>query len=252
MHKYIVLLLMTCLVASSLLVILPASLAQTKPTKPTLTIQQETEGIYLKIKNQPFTPYTNSNGYEINLYYQYRFKSIHASADTPSNWQTSQIELVQSNSEHIMIPLSGWDMWNNTDFQVRLLIGTFTVRTPAFGYSDPAFEGVTSDWSSTQTLKIYWPNSSSTSTPPRSNNPNPSSPNQHDDDNLGLFGLASWAGVAVVVLLSVVVILLAIIAVSCVVRQTHEKLTDVCAAFNYSRCSLNKSAIYCNVVCSFS
>jgi hypothetical protein len=214
MRKYIISVLVVALALSSLLAVLPISLAQTKPATPTFAIQQETDGIYLKIRNQSFTPYTNSSGYEINLYYQYRFKSIYASADTPSNWQTSQIELMKSSAEYITIPLSGWDMWNNTDFQVRLLIGTFTVRIPAFGFSDPAFEGVTSDWSSTQTLKFYWPISSTPTSTSPSNNPTPSTLDQPNTDNHGLFGLALWIGIALVVLFSVIAVLLAVIAVT--------------------------------------
>jgi len=218
MRKCVVLLLVAVLVVSSLLMILPVSLAQTKPAKPTFTIEypDEYDQYYLKIKNQPFTPYTN-NGATVNLYYQARYKDPHGDEWGFINYSPSEYVKQIESQEHSIITIGARD-GQEIDVQVRALVGTVTwVPHYISIYGHWEFEGVESDWSNTQTVPLNQPTSSPTSSFPVNTSPtkpNPSTPNQSNIENPGLFGFASWVGVALVVLLSVVVVLLVIIAVA--------------------------------------
>jgi hypothetical protein len=219
MRKCTVLVLVTVLVASSLMVVLPASLAQTKPATPTFTIEYPDEYAqhYLKIKNQPFAPYT-SNGATVNLYYQARYKVPNGDEWWFINYAPSEYVLQTDSQDYSIITIGQRD-GHQIDVQVRALVGTITYVPSHLGimYGYWEFKGVESDWSSTQTVTLNPPTSlpaspSSSNTPYPSATQNPSSPNQPNTDSPSLFGLASWIGIALVILLCVVVVLLAIIA----------------------------------------
>jgi hypothetical protein len=238
---------------SSLLAILPASLALSKPSTPTFTIIEisspydippiytinpytgenklysagvhvENKTTYIKIKNQPFTQDPDNN---LSLYYQLRFKGHYLPDEDYYSWQTADFPdylIAQSDSEYTFMPFNyAFQMGDQVDIQVRAVIGGYYIHN-MYGFNNPQFSGDSySDWSRTQTLTIGSPPSStvlpSTSNPtnlPQNTLPsniNPSTPNQPNTDKPDLFGLVSWVGVALVVLFSAIVVLLAIIVV---------------------------------------
>jgi hypothetical protein len=116
------------------------------------------------------------------------------------------------------------------EFRVKAEIGCLKIYTNTDGYmivgSDFVLDA-SSGWSSIQTVAatdepwslspsqtVTSPPSPHPSSPSPVNDPKSSTPNYPNIDNSGLFGLASWVSVAVVVLLFAVVVLLAIIAVA--------------------------------------
>ncbi|MCL1969867.1 MAG: hypothetical protein FWF66_00095 [Candidatus Bathyarchaeota archaeon] len=213
---------------SSLLVILPTSLAQIKPDIPTFTIEYPDEygQSYLRIKNQPFTPYTNNDGNAVNLYYQARYKDPHGDEWWFINYSPSEYVKQIESQEYSIITIGMRDGQAIT-VQVRALVGTVTwVPHDISIYGYYKFEGVEGDWSNTQTVPLNGSASSPTAslpvTPPVNTfpantpptNTKPLTPNPSNIDNSNLFGSTSWVGVTVVMLLSVVVMLLAIIAMA--------------------------------------
>ena len=122
----------------------------------------ENKSIEITIKNQPFTPYTHEDGYEINLYYNVRCKG-HFGDD--SDWKElysrykdpSSGNPVKSSSEYTVLSLSAdYPDDSQVDFQVEAIVGHY--------YDELAGRPVlplyvllvdeTSGWSSTQTLTI--------------------------------------------------------------------------------------------------
>lgn len=126
--------------------------------------------IEIKIKNQPFTPYTNSNGEEIKFYYNVRTKG-HYTDDWGMwgvVWHPEQMQ-TQSNSEYTVILFlseNGHEFSLNPaprmleispdgqiDIQVKALVGIPYEGSLLVGIPD-SFWGKESDWSTTQTLTI--------------------------------------------------------------------------------------------------
>ena len=126
--------------------------------------------VELSISNQPFQPYTDSEGNVIDLYYEIRWKP-HDS----QSWQNllPDYARLSQNKEFYLtaIPIgfkgnpdpSDWNIDildyipnNQYDFQVRALIGYYTAQNQ--------FVGQTSDWANTQTFTV--PNDNSTSPTP--------------------------------------------------------------------------------------
>ena len=116
-----------------------------------------------------------------------------------------------------MLPLNKEMLqYGQIDIQVRALIGTVTyIPKYVYGFAHYEFDGVEGDWSRTLTVTVDQPTSTPTSSLPSTvsqNNSNPSTSNQLDFKN-SLFGLASWIGIALVILFSAIVVLLIIIVV---------------------------------------
>jgi hypothetical protein len=150
----------------------------------------------LKIKNQPFTPYNNSDGVYISLYYNLRYKGHYETNWTyyPFNpdgisskiyggWDmTYLIPYTASNTEYTTIT-SGLDKlgipnYGQVDFQVQAQIGyiqdtgdAFAARVWGIHYN---FTGETSDWSNTQTVTISA--TSASSNPTSTMSPTPTVP----------------------------------------------------------------------------
>jgi hypothetical protein len=128
--------------------------------------------IEVKIKNQPFTPFTDSDGREIKFYYNIRYKGHY------EEWG-SEFEVIynigqmptQSNSEYTVISYNSEGTYSfhlapvsrmltvspngEVDFQVKALVGyTYEAVTTGFPPHAWFFEGEESGWSNTQTLKI--------------------------------------------------------------------------------------------------
>ncbi len=157
--------------------------------------------IEFTIKNQPFTPYNDSNGNFIGLYYSFRAKGhdgndwiLHPFAQTGQNtWQSTY-----TNSEYyqnvsstypasngvytdIIIGLDFFSLQNVTignlvDFQVIALAGHVNLITSGplarQGYYN--FTGQSSDWSNTQTITIA--NQTTSTSTPTLTSPSPTVP----------------------------------------------------------------------------
>jgi hypothetical protein len=179
------------------------------------------QNIELKIKNQPFTPYTETGGQNIDFYYNIRIKG-HFTGDwielyNPSDGfppQSSGSEYTEFSyiwggdantmmgSKSISLPAGA-----QVDFQVEAMVG-YTSRSGEPPWFPWTFYGETSGWSSTQTLTIVEfptpspePTPSSEPTPTDSNTSPTSSPNQEPvltQEQLVIFGLAVTVAVLAV------------------------------------------------------
>jgi len=165
----------------------------TPPTTPTYTIDPftgeqkqltsgspshhiENKSIEITVENQPFAPYTDSNGNHIGYYYDIRFKGHYGTdwtydpfkPDGTSTYSYGGYDMTSvepykaSTSEHTIITYflgkSGIPNYGEVDLAVQAQIGyiqqngnEFERRVYGVTYS---FIGVSSDWSSTQTVTI--------------------------------------------------------------------------------------------------
>jgi hypothetical protein len=223
MRKCTVLLFITCLVASSLLVVLPASLAQTtKPSTPIFTIEYpaiievHSGGLYLNITNQPFTPYTD-DGSEINLYYE---AQIRKQGWVDTSWTpviNTRPYIEQSDTQYTIIDLP---ISQNLDVRVRALLGT-VIHNP--NNPDAAFtawyefKGVENDWSDIQVVTINWPTSAPSNTSPA--NTDTPMPSQLES---GFDGKVKWTiggFVLLTVIMFVVLVVMVIVMVILLLRK---------------------------------
>jgi hypothetical protein len=144
----------------------------------------ENKSIEITIKNQPFTPYTDTHGYEINLYYNVRSKG-HFGDDW--DWKelyshykgSSSANPVQSSSEYTVLSLSAdYPDDAQVDFQVEAIVGHYYDELagrpilPLYVLSVDQPSG----WSSTQTITIgedqtSTPSPATTPTSPPSSTP---------------------------------------------------------------------------------
>jgi hypothetical protein len=141
--------------------------------------------IELIIKNQAFTPYKNSNGTTVNLYYIVDWKG-----HFENDWRTSLPHYLASDSDYtvltfgVNIPdyanynsdkLGNFPIESQLDFQVKALIGYYTkITVPMFPNDETSplttkdmFHGEISNLSNIQTVTI--PDTSSSASP----NPTP-------------------------------------------------------------------------------
>jgi hypothetical protein len=146
----------------------------------------DNQTIIFKIKNQPFTPYTDPSGNYIGLYYNFRAKghygdnwrlypfsnepsNLYPSTNAQSVWRYSDTfssyspEFPASNSEYtevairpISFDLYGAAIGRECDFQVQAMIGHIDPITtgPIAGDGYYSFTGQFSDWSNTQTIYL--------------------------------------------------------------------------------------------------
>jgi hypothetical protein len=149
----------------------PASI--TKPSVPEFTVELVDEGyqvtlrtIELRISNQPFSPYTDSDGHNIDFYYNIRLKE-HNKANWTEVYNAEEMP-TQSNSAYTIIDYNSEGEYTfilgttpnslevtpngQVDFQVEAMIG-YTYEESA-GLRSWAFIGERSGWSSTQTITI--------------------------------------------------------------------------------------------------
>src|SRR3990172_3246038 len=204
MKKYVVLYLIVSLAVSSLILVNHASASIPKPAvpefslksvenpydvPPTITIDHytgktiitdfgrhvENKSIEIRIKNQPFTPFS-INGSDVNLYYEVQIKGYYANdsswtpfTHTPHITPIQQGEqFFQSNSDYTVISkLHDFPIGAKIDFQIRAIIGYTIIANYAFLLSHPSeFHGEIGDWSNTQTLTIGADAASNPTTPP--------------------------------------------------------------------------------------
>jgi len=150
--------------------------------------QIDNQTIEFMVANQPFTPYTDSNGNYIGLFYNFRCKGHFGTQwtyypFTPTEQGTLQSTYIKeiepsaafpaSNTQNttISIDLSYLNLQNDAqggqvDFQVQALIGYIgTINIPNDnGNSLFSFTGQSSNWSNTQTLTINYNQNSTVST----------------------------------------------------------------------------------------
>jgi hypothetical protein len=115
----------------------------------------ETKDIVITITNQPFTPFKDSNGNWILLFYNIQSKGHFSDSWSTISYKYDLGWLTQSNSD---FTLTSYDI-NSTavdaqfDFRVQAMIGYFNDSGfPEYMHIEPTFVGQTSDWSSTQTV----------------------------------------------------------------------------------------------------
>jgi hypothetical protein len=128
---------------------------------------QNPQAIVLRIKNQPFSSYNNSEGYKVNLYFNVRQK-LHDSTEwieyntveyVRDKWvNTGNGYLEQSVSDYTNRSWSEYPLNNSKrDFQVQAIIGFYKVYSPflVLGLDYPDFMTLRmTDWSPTQTLTM--------------------------------------------------------------------------------------------------
>jgi hypothetical protein len=145
----------------------------TKPAVPEFTVELVDEGyqinlrtVIVKITNQPFEPYTDSDGRKIDFYYNIRLKGhnkenwteVYNAGEMPTQ-SNSAYTIIEYNSEgnytFILGPTSNsLEVTPNgqVDFQVEAMIG-HTYEESA-GLRSWAFVGERSGWSEAQTITI--------------------------------------------------------------------------------------------------
>jgi len=139
--------------------------------------------IEFTIKNQPFTPYTDSNGNNINLYYNFAFKGQfetnwnyypfnYDDSSYPDGWAsgwangTAPWYYSSSNSTYTVVSINEIYLEDpaiqdmpfpngaQVDFQVQAKIGFLSPQANEAGAEFEVFNGQTSNWSNTQTVTI--------------------------------------------------------------------------------------------------
>ena len=128
-----------------------------KTVKTTPGYRVENRSIEITIKNQPFTPYVDSDGNETNLCYNVRAKGHFG-----DEWEELSSNQIQSSSEYTVLSLSAdYPNGGQIDFQVEAVLGHFYTAffppTSVIAFPYEAFKvDETSGWSSTQTLTISY------------------------------------------------------------------------------------------------
>jgi hypothetical protein len=184
--------------------------------------QYVTTRVYIKIKNQLFTPYTDSNGNYTQLYFNVRtaghfngvwYEQYNSDPGSVSFYPT------QSSSEYTTLTLDllgNFSSGSMLDVQVETMIGYFheeldTLGTSLHGYAT-VFHGETSDWSSTQTVTLAESTqtvapSSGQSTSPTANPPYSST----NSSATQAFGLDAVGNASLVVLVIIAVLLVFVV-----------------------------------------
>jgi hypothetical protein len=216
--KTLTLLLIALLAVSAFATIRPASAQTFKPAIPEFTVKRvsypydvppvttttidqytgkeivttqpgynvENKSIEVTIKNQHYTPYTDENGTEHNIFYSVRvkghftdtWKELYSPYECPTRDGPSgaaQKSPAQSNSEYTILSLSAdYPDGAQVDFQVRAFEGYYIQYYPYMAVAAYiwVFRGQFSDWSQTQTITIHG-NTSTTTTGTTPNQPTP-------------------------------------------------------------------------------
>lgn len=138
------------------------------------TVQHKS--IVLTIKNQHFTPYKDSKGNTINLFY-----NVSVKGSFESNWRhfpslLSKLPLTASDNDNTILSFSFITSYmepqiekpndpyffklgtipvgGQVDFRVQALIGYYTYPLYETDFLNNVFNGETSEWSNTQTITI--------------------------------------------------------------------------------------------------
>jgi hypothetical protein len=138
-----------------------------RPSAPEFTAKVNASSLEVTIKNQPIIAYMDANGSIPSLYYGFRFKD-HANFHSWGNYAPLYYVLPStygtyykaSNSDYTLVsftvgnyPLEGILASGQVDMQVITKIGN-ELPTNIENGTVYTFDGVTSDWSNTQTITI--------------------------------------------------------------------------------------------------
>jgi hypothetical protein len=125
--------------------------------------------VQIVIKNQPFTPYTDSKGKYIDLYYNVSYKGYYGENwDYYSHDSATDFFLKQSTSDNTVISFTKIPTNGQIDFRIQAHIGFYTeTGHPWMDSYTYRFDGESSGWSNTQTITI--PKTSASASP----NPTP-------------------------------------------------------------------------------
>ena len=166
----------------------------------------DNRSLQFTIKNQPFVPYTDSNGTHIGLYYNFRIKGAYGTEwdyypFAPNGWTTrryggifwgnsteSPADLAQSNSEYTTITIQIPGVYRvpaeaQLEVQAQALIGHMEPTDYMMAGHVYVFTGESSDWSNTQSITISEsqtqtpspsPSPTATSSPAQTSTPTPS------------------------------------------------------------------------------
>ena len=216
----------------------------------------ENKSIEVTIKNQPFTPYADADGNEINLYYNVRVKG-HFAQDWKELYSPFEAPIrggysgsyhkspAQSSSKNTVLSLSAnYPAGAQVDYQVSAHAGYYTQYWPYMGVAVfvLVFTGELSGWSTTQTLTIGEIGSTATVSPtatpnilvPQDSAATPDQPtdqsqnstqlstDQPDSQNAASSSL-DWEELAIVTLLGVVILLSVVVLHS----RTRKPKTDL-------------------------
>ena len=142
----------------------------------------ESTEIVATIKNQPFTPYEDSDGNWIELYYNVQSKGHFGDSWNTISYLYDNGWLTQSDSDYTTrsFPANSTPTNAQVDFRVQAMIGYFHDVYYGLTVSTLEFVGETSDWSNILTLRMsdgtvtQSPSSSSpTTTPDQTPTPSP-------------------------------------------------------------------------------
>jgi hypothetical protein len=137
----------------------------------------DNRSLQFTIKNQPFTPYTDTSGNKIGLYYNFRIKGAYGTAwdyypFAPNGVTTSRYggifwgnstespaDLAQSNSEYTTIAIEIPGVYRvpaeaQLDVQAQAIIGYMVPSDYMMAGHVYVFTGQYGDWSDTQTISI--------------------------------------------------------------------------------------------------
>jgi len=224
MRKCTVLLLITCLVASSLLVLTVTPVtaqAGYKPSAPQFTVKLidnsyneppayttdpytgETKLVWIggyvsnktievTIKNQPFTAYTNASGHKIDLYYIIQMKGHYA--EGWGSWSSPFHKQFDTDDIVVHMSANNYEDGSQLEFRVKAVVAYDASYYDILGLGLRSQywldEHATSDYSSIKTLRIGSTSPSQTTTLPpvtSEGNGQPQYPDQTQPPNSSIF-----------------------------------------------------------------
>ena len=249
MQKHTIKVLFAILMLTNLSMILPTSIAQSKPSVPEFTVKL-VDNSYDVPPTQTIDPYKGTitqPGYhvenkEIEITIKNQNLGVMYNVRTKGHFEQEWRERFyappgnsrypeQSNGQYTVITLhtNMYPDGAQVDVQVEAMIGTISwIHDPTAFMADDGsrggyhFEGSKSGWSKTQTITINKATATPAPTLPSttaSTNPDSSTPNQSGSENNSGVDLASWVGIMLVVLFSIIVVLLVIIAVGIYMKK---------------------------------
>jgi len=265
MRRYVILIFIAILTLSSLMIIKPATSQITTPSVPEFTVQLvdrsydepptyqtdpytgetvliwagghvENKTFDFTIKNQPFTPYKNADGKDVELYYKIRHKGQFEEWSTIFAPKEDVVQFSGSRSTFVSF-IVGEGTWGGispngiVDIQVKALIGYYSLVKDPYdhftGYSAVFTAVEESDWTNTQTIIMndstitISPNASPTATVSPSQN-TILTPNKSAPQTAAFLGL-DWLQVATIVLLGIIAVLLVCMVVFLRNRSINSK-----------------------------
>jgi len=196
--------------------------------------RENNKSIEVTIKNQSFTPYTNTEGHKCNLYYKVYFKGHF---EDEQNWAVFNEPTLQSDSQHTVVSKkyrNTYPVGTQLDFRVEAIIGYNFYRPSLPGDLDlpplsSEFVVVASTLSNIQTFSVKdedaWPSPSQSTTPPIVHPSDlPSSPSDSNPTN-PTSPQDSWQFVLIIILVTVCIIIIPVVFVLFLSRQKKNQFS---------------------------